>query len=40
LLVAFDDPLLIPGAVSAHGNRLYLTVASNESDIWAMDLNR
>ena len=38
LLVAFDDPLLIAGGAFARGDRLYLTVAQNESDIWVMDL--
>ena len=41
LLVAFDDPQLIPyGALSVDGNRIYLTVAQNESDIWVMNLRR
>ena len=45
LLVAFDDPQLIPYGppyepFSVDGNRIYLTVAQNESDIWVMNLRR
>ena len=40
LLVAHDDPLLVPEFMSVHGDHLYLTVAQNESDIWVMDLKR
>jgi len=42
LLVAFDDPLLDPleYVISASGDRLFLTVAQNESDIWVMDLTK
>ena len=41
LLVSFDDPPLVQaGFFSARGDRLYLTVAQNESDIWVMDLKR
>jgi serine/threonine-protein kinase len=41
LVVAYDDPRLSsPGQISVHGDRLYLTVAQHESDIWVMDLKR
>ncbi len=45
LVVAFDDPRFvaltdIPGALNVRGDRQYLTVAQNESDIWVMDLKR
>ena len=41
LLVAFDDPLLVPlGALYVRGGRVYLTVGQNESDIWVMNLQR
>jgi len=42
LLVAFDDQLFVPleYVVDVSGDRLFLTVAHNESDIWVMDLER
>jgi TolB protein len=40
LLVAFDDPRFVPGAVSTRGDRVHLTVAQNEGDIWVMNLRR
>jgi hypothetical protein len=41
-VVAFDDPRFVAlnGGLSVFGDRLYLTVAQNESDIWVMDLKR
>ncbi len=43
LVVAFDDPALAPnrfGALSVGPDRLYLTVAQYESDIWVANLRR
>jgi serine/threonine-protein kinase len=41
-VVLFDDPRLtaLGGAISVRRERLYLTVAQYESDIWVMDLKR
>jgi Tol biopolymer transport system component len=37
--VAFDDPaMMAPGMFSVGPDRIYLTVAEYESDIWVMDL--
>jgi serine/threonine-protein kinase len=42
LVVAFDDPRFVvyTNELNVRGDRLYLTVAQNESDIWVMDLKR
>jgi Tol biopolymer transport system component/tRNA A-37 threonylcarbamoyl transferase component Bud32 len=42
LVVAFDDPrfVALTGELNVRGDRLHLTVAQNESDIWVMDLKR
>jgi hypothetical protein len=37
-VVAFDDPALRMVCLSVGPNRLYLTGAQNESDIWVADL--
>jgi len=42
LLMRFDDPTREPrrGEFSTDGRRLYFTIASDESDVWMMELKR